>query len=184
MLGGRRAGRAVPRSAAQLTAVLAEVADGLAAGELFVNKPVDRVNEVIQSGLHRHPFPYMVCPSHDAATARTEVGAAIQRCARRRRGACAKTDPRSPLRHCVWQRSSGAQLRIGCRRLRPRGEMVGVVLGVDTGVATRAGRMVRRAKRCAPTSDLCHHLATFLLGHHRRGQRAATVGFVRADPGE
>jgi len=67
MLGGRRAGRAVPRSAAQLTAVLAEVADGLAAGELFVNKPVDRVNEAIQSGLHRHPFPYLVRPSHLAA---------------------------------------------------------------------------------------------------------------------
>jgi hypothetical protein len=95
MLGGRRARRAVPRSAAQLTAVLAEVAGGLAASELFVNKPVDRVNEVIQSGLHRHPFPYLVCPSHDAATARTEVGAAIQRALGGGAARARKTAPRS-----------------------------------------------------------------------------------------
>jgi hypothetical protein len=60
-LGGEVGRRAVPGVATQLAAVLVEIAAGLAAGKLFVNKLVDSVDEAVQSGLHRDPL-CVACP--------------------------------------------------------------------------------------------------------------------------
>jgi hypothetical protein len=53
--------RAVPGTAAQLAAVLVDVAAELTAGKLFVNQLVDGIDEAVQSALHRDPSRYAAC---------------------------------------------------------------------------------------------------------------------------